>query len=64
MYDDLHPNDSGYQRWPRQWFSSLQTYQGRPSTRLDHHRQYDEAFQRGTVFNFAGDLGAFSLAEP
>ena len=62
MYDNLHPNQSGYQKMANQWFSALAAYLG---TAKQSSITIVKATQPsgGTGFNFAGDLGAFTLAD-
>ncbi len=62
MYDDLHPNVSGYRKMADAWFQSL-------TARLGAAAQGSITIVKttqpagGTGFGFAGDLGAFALAD-
>ena len=62
MYDFLHPNQSGYGEIANKWFSSLTGYLGaakQGSIAIIKAAQPSD----GTRFGFAGDLGAFTLAD-
>ena len=61
MYDDLHPNDSGYTKMAQKWFSSLQTYLG-AAARGSITIINTTSPPSGEVFTFTGDLGTFSLS--
>ena len=62
MYDTLHPNQRGYGKMADKWFSALSAYLGaakRGSITIVTATQPSS----GTGFNFAGDLGTFTLAD-